>query len=261
MNKKAMIETEDKKAKKIFALIMIGAGIVGMLVGISAALIEEVSLPMDEIFERMRNLMVYVIPVLAVLLNIVIFSICFIWLKKIDQLYQNWDGEDEEADRIMDQGLDRVNATSTIFMIVIMFLYGAEFFFFNRGEFSVTNLILFAVTSIVFMIGLFGGVTILKKSVNYAKLLNPEKRGSIYDLNFTKKWEDSSDEREMFTRYKAGYQAYKTTQITCMILWVLFLFMEGAFKTGLLPMLITTVLWLVCTISYIAAANKLEKIY
>ncbi len=215
MNSKERIEAEDKKSLKKFRLIIIGGFIIGILIGVSSALIDDVSLPMDEIIESMKNVMIYVIPGFTALISIIIFAICIYRLRRMEQLYQDWDG---------------VNAITTIILIVILFLYGAEFYFFNRTDSFVSSFVLLAAATIVFMASLFVGIMIQKKAINLTKLLNPEKRGSVYDLNFNKKWEDSSDEREMSARYRAGYQAYKATQITCMLFWVLFFSWKGLLK-------------------------------
>ena len=41
--------------------------------------------------------------------------------------------------------------------------------------------------------------------------MNPEKKGSIFDMHFSKKWADSCDEAEMIMACKAGYKSFKAT--------------------------------------------------
>ena len=47
-------------------------------------------------------------------------------------------------------------------------------------------------------------------TVDFQKIMNPEKQGSVYDLRFQKKWEESCDELEKFTIYRSAYKAYST---------------------------------------------------
>ena len=95
--------------------------------------------------------------------------------------------------------------------------------------------------------------------VDLEKEMNPSKRGSVYDAKFRDKWEESCDELEKVIIYKSAYKAYKTTALTCIVLWVVTATLSIAFKTGPLPSIAVTVIWLVQTVSYCREAMKLER--
>ena len=95
--------------------------------------------------------------------------------------------------------------------------------------------------------------------VDLEKEMNPSKKGSVYDAKFRDKWEESCDELKKVIIYKSAYKAYKTTALTCIVLWVVTATLSIAFKTGPLPSIAVTVIWLVQTVSYCREAMKLER--
>ena len=93
-------------------------------------------------------------------------------------------------------------------------------------------------------------IILTQKVVNFAKELNPEKQGSVYDINFGKKWLNSSDEAEKFVMYKSSYTSMKATSYTCMGLWLFCLIGMMSFGFGVLPLVMVVVIWLVQTSAY-----------
>ena len=91
------------------------------------------------------------------------------------------------------------------------------------------------------------------------KEMNPSKKGSVYNVKFRDKWEESCDELEKVIIYKSAYKAYKTTALTCIVLWVVTATLSIAFKTGPLPSIAVSIIWLVQTVSYCREAMKLER--
>jgi hypothetical protein len=91
------------------------------------------------------------------------------------------------------------------------------------------------------------------------KKFNPEKKGSAFDMNFQKQWEDSCDEGQKLVLYKSGYTAYKYVNYTCLILLVLGMVSMISFKTGILPILFVSAIYLVTTIAFTVTSMKLEK--
>ena len=71
--------------------------------------------------------------------------------------------------------------------------------------------------------------------------MNPEKQGSVYDLNFRKKWWGSFDEAEKFVTYKASYTTMKAISYTCMGLWLFCLIGMIFFDFGVLPLIMVPV--------------------
>ncbi|MGL6219074.1 MAG: DUF3169 family protein [Lacrimispora sphenoides] len=54
-----------------------------------------------------------------------------------------------------------------------------------------------------------------QKIINFEKEINPEKRGSVFNQKFSKKWEKSCDEAERLSIYKSTYTSYRAVTVTC----------------------------------------------
>ena len=51
----------------------------------------------------------------------------------------------------------------------------------------------YMIALIVFIAGNFLRMKLQQMTVDFQKIMNPEKQGSVYDLRFQKKWEESCD--------------------------------------------------------------------
>ena len=130
-------------------------------------------------------------------------------------MYKRWDGNDEnqilKTEKYLSVGLILTNF-ATIFTYVN---YAVSFsyikLYYNGFPFFI------AVTVYLIVMMLYS-VIMQQKYVNFAKLINPKKKGSVFDLKFHKKWEDSCDELEKLMIYKAGYKTYRITNIFCILL-------------------------------------------
>lgn len=100
---------------------------------------------------------------------------------------------------------------------------------------------------------------VLNKIVAIEKDLNPEKEGSIFELNFNKKWLSSCDEAQKLIMYKAAYKAYKISNVSCMILWCaafVLMLIEPGF---LFAVIFVTIIMIVNNISFMVAGAKYER--
>ena len=98
-----------------------------------------------------------------------------------------------------------------------------------------------------------------QKIVDLTKKLYPEKRGSVYDVKFEKKWFESCDEAERTAIGQAAYHAYKATNMTCLLLWMVLVIGNMLFDFGLMPIAVVTLIWLISTVSYCLHAMKYGK--
>jgi hypothetical protein len=103
-------------------------------------------------------------------------------------------------------------------------------------------------------------ILIQKKIVDLQKEINPLLKGSIYDMNFSKKWLDSCDESIKLGIYKSSYKAYKSVSRTCMILCLFCIVGHDLWDFGIMPMVIVIIIWLVQTISYCIESIKYSKV-
>ena len=82
-----------------------------------------------------------------------------------------------------------------------------------------------------------------QKVVDLERRLNPEKRGSVYDMKFQKTWMDSCDEAERAQIGQACYRAYMVGTKVCTFLWVALLILNFVFDFGMLPIAAVLVVW------------------
>ena len=80
--------------------------------------------------------------------------------------------------------------------------------------------------------------------------MNPEKKGSLYDFRFLKKWYEGYDEAERKQVGIASYKAFKIVNTTCATMLVLLLFLGMVVNITILPLLTVAVIWLSQIISF-----------
>ena len=111
----------------------------------------------------------------------------------------------------------------------------------------------------VFVAGLIILTIEQQKLVNLTKEINPEKKGSIYDVKFQKKWEASCDEAELFAIYKSAYRSYCITQRLCIILWLFCIIGGFVWGFGAVPVLLVSIIWGTMITSYCYYAIHLSN--
>ena len=110
----------------------------------------------------------------------------------------SWDGEDEEISDGIEKRLSVIIWVTSCGLIISYFLIGAvyskglEIFDNNKG-----GILPFSIGVVAFMAILVEAVIFQQKCVDLAKIMNPEKKASVYDMRFP-------------TIYRCIYQPYYT---------------------------------------------------
>ena len=102
-------------------------------------------------------------------------------------------------------------------------------------------------------------IVLQQKIVDLERRLNPEKRGSVYDMKFQKTWMDSCDEAERAQIGQACYRAYMVGTKVCTFLWVALLILNFVFDFGMLPIAAVLVVWGVMQTVYALECIRLSK--
>ena len=110
-----------------------------------------------------------------------------------------------------------------------------------------------------FLAVIFLAVILQQKCVDLLKDINPEKKGSVYDMKFQKIWFDSCDEAEKRQIGQASYKAYSTTAKFCPFLWAIVFIGNMIFDYGLMPSTVVLIVWGVLQMSYMLEAMKLGR--
>ena len=247
---------EDKKAIGKFAIALVSAFAVGIGVGIGSSLLGDV---MEN--ASVKAMLLSFLKGIAIyggyVYTTVLLLACVILHKKCRREYIGWDEEDEDVLT----GIETKQSYVIWFANLIM--YGA-YFFFSVGVWatdiaeagsalSENGTLYWSTLGAVFLhmvYALVAACMIQQKAVNLSKEINPEKKGSIYDMKFQDKWLANCDEAERFATYKCSFITFKTMQITGLILWVVCLVGQMTFKTGAFATVIVTIYMLIQTSVY-----------
>ena len=102
-------------------------------------------------------------------------------------------------------------------------------------------------------------VVLQQKIVDLERRINPEKRGSVYDVHFQKKWMASCDEAEQRQMGQAAHKAFVAATYVCFGLWLALFFLDRVFDTGLLPMVLVLVILGVMQVTYTLECIRLSR--
>ena len=134
-----------------------------------------------------------------------------------------------------------------------------DFFFFAGGITELSDLRQTGLNLLGFILSIGIIVLIQQKIIDLLRVLNPEKKGSVYDMNFSHKWEESCDEAEKLMMYKASYTSFRFTAVTCIVLWLVLAIASNTTDIGILPVTCVMVIWMVQTVSYCIASIRMTK--
>ena len=247
-----------KKTAWLFAAFCLAGVIIGVLVGIFAFHAE--GFDFTAMKEIIRNLIIYVAPVLLILVFAFVFIYSLTGYIKSKKAIAAWDGEDEDYIEKVEAKLDVIISILTIGLILVYSIFAVCFY----GSFRLATdeeyfrlVPLNAATYILFIVTIFYNTFIQRACVELVKKINPEKKGDTLSVNFSKEWEQSMDEAQQLMLYEAGYRTYKVMNMVLLIVWLICT-MGILFGMGLLPSLIVSALWLTSTITYSIYGYKIE---
>lgn len=260
---KKVNNTKEKSEKKyflIFMVLMVLSLIGGAFVGVLMKIIEYYIDITTDMQVRLKVVLAYLIPAVSIAANIVTFVIALVQYLRMKKKAANWDEEEEEPILEIEYKLNWPVLIANVMMICNMVLFSVGTALSTVPEIGEdTSEVLSMVCVLNFLVSLIFEFIILKLVIDLEKKLNPEKRGSIFDVNFAKKWEESCDEAQKLISYKAGYAAYKAGNTTCMLLWLLSFVAQMMFHTGIFPVICIGIIWLVMLITYSRFCMKAEK--
>lgn len=255
-NQISKIKSENRKQLKRFMLIVFIAALLGAA---TECIVERFCGNLQNLYKYFNMVLIYIIPYSICITGITAFIICFLLYRKSKKLYENCHEENEEL-------INKVESINGYSMIINNINLILSFFFFGAGvvlKNHVSDMDNQPYKGVVFLVSYIINFVIIiimqQKQVDFEKILNPEKKGSVYDIKFAKKWEDSCDELERLIIYKSSFKAFKVTQRACILIWVILILINTVWDIGIIPILIITVIWAILTCSYSIEAMKLQK--
>jgi len=261
--RKEEIKKEDSNKIGLFLCIILASGLVGGILGASgvglAILFEESGVSFIEFWNQLQKDFSVPAGFLLIIFDIFFCLISFLYLRKAKKLWKTEIDEDDKYE-IVDRKLSWSMLFSTVAYFVNFAFFGFVFYAAMSFEEDVPanflNIGMRPFSLFVFVITLFVGLAIQKGCINHSKLMNPEKKGSVYDMKFDKVWYESCDEAERVQIGIASYKAVKATNMALLALLVVFVLGGMFFEIGILPIVVITIIALVINITYSIAAIK-----
>jgi hypothetical protein len=110
-----------------------------------------------------------------------------------------------------------------------------------------------------FILGIVTVTLCQQKIVDLIRRMNPEKQGSVYQVDFHKKWYASCDEAEQKKIGQSAYKSFSIMNLAFPIAWLAALLVGFIISGDVFPVILVSVLWLVGSISYQREAIRLEQ--
>lgn len=244
-------KSENRRAFPKFMLTLLGATALGGVLGLGIGICKGAGVGTETVAAGvgrvLRAVTPWGTPVCAAALGYGV-----LWLYRgAARKVKAWDGGDEsEASEVAEQRLDWALLLSGVQLLITLFFFAAA--------------VHYELPYVLYHIGVLivsGGLVIFEqqKVVDLTKRMNPEKRGSVYDEKFQKKWLESCDESERRQIGQAAYHAYMITCRTCVWLWAGLMICNMVFRTGLMPSFAVLLVLGVLQVSYALECIRIEK--
>lgn len=244
-------KSDNRKALPKFFLTILGAGIFGGVLGFAAGFMNAGSLS-DGVRQLVNAALTVSVPWGIPVTNVAALGIGWGLYIKAKSLYRDWDGGDENHIDRAEQKLSWGLLMSAVTLI-------CDLFFFSVAVVYASGPMVMAAFIVEFFLGVGVATVLQQKIVDLTKKINPEKRGSVYDMKFQKKWMDSCDESEQRQIGQACYKAYLAATKVCLWLWVALMILHFAFGTGLLPAVPVLIVFSVLQITYTLESIRLGQ--
>ena len=169
-------------------------------------------------------------------------------------IIRGWDGEDETVSDQAEKPLNLAMWISSMALIAAFFLMTASY---SSGMASKSEAFGMLGGVAAFVVVLAITIMLQQRLVDLTKRLYPEKKVSVYDSKFQKKWFAQCDEAEKAQIGECAWHAYNAANSTCMALWLVFTLTALFLDTGILPVLAVCVVWAATQSVYCWWASKL----
>ena len=201
------------------------------------------------------------LPVLMLVASVIAFGYMAWALKKSKEEWKQAQNYDDEAFEVWNETSDKRIGTglNLISYVTIFNYFSFSVSFYADIYYDGMSHLMLLLALIMLIVTIVASVTLQKNAIDFLKLVNPEKSGSVYDVKFQKKWIESCDEMEQQMIYKAAFHAYMVTNYLCLTLWTVFTVLAMVLKISLWPVTIVSAIWMTMAISYAAENRRLSK--
>ena len=250
------IRQANRKALPKFLLMMLGGLVLGAVIGVGGLRATSTA-GQDNLTAALAGLetgLAKAAPWLLAICGAVELIAGLILCQRAKSIIQNWDGEDETVPEQAEKPLNLAIWISSMTLIAALFLLTAAY---SAGTASKSEVFGMLGGVAAYIVVLVITMILQQRLVDLVKQLYPEKKVSVYDTKFQKKWFAQCDEAEKAQIGECAYHAYNAASKTCMALWLVFTLTALFLDTGILPVLTVCVIWAVSQSVYCWWANKL----
>lgn len=251
MNETIRVENkkEDKKFFGKFLIILACSFLVGIAAGFGMAFMKDVDAA-TAITDVVYGFVTVIAPYVSVVFVLVMGTVLLVAYTTSKKRIAAWDGEDEEEYQRIDNLLGNVLSSLNIGTVI-------TYFFFAVGFENITSRS--GLADVCYLLGFIAALALIifgqNVIINLTKEMNPEKKGSVYDVKFIDKWEDSCDEAEKILIYKSAYKTYTMMSHLFIGLWIFCVFGNHVFGFGQMPVTMVSILWL-CQVCFYTHYSK-----
>ncbi len=247
-------KSENRKALPKFALTMLASlavgGVLGFAIGCSRVLGVDAAALAEGVSRCLDAATPWGIPVTSVLT----LGASFLLYRSAAKKFAAWGGGDEdETSESIEEKLSWVLFLSSTQLLINLFFLAAFCVYYMDRDIGALGLVG------VFIVSCGLVVFAQQKAVDLVRRMNPEKRGSIYDTKFQKKWLESCDESERRQIGQACYKAYMITTRFCLGLWLALAILSMIFEMSVLPVFVLLLVWGVMQATYTLECIRLGK--
>lgn len=242
------IKKDNKKALPKFLAIFLASALAGGLIGGFTCMAADgrviTQIP-QMLTAFLKATVLYIIPVVWIPVILVqIFT-----EKRARAMMASWDGEDDQIPEQVDHMLDVLLTVHSAAMGLGYLAFSVDFVL------QVSGLVMLAEFFAMLVVLMY----VQKRTIDFSRTLNPEKKGSVFDMKFCKKWHDSCDEAEKKLQGEAGFKTFMVMNRLCIAAWAVLFFLNILFHIGLLPFFLVMGLWITAQLVYNITAMKLSR--
>lgn len=241
------------------AIIMLVCGIAGGVCSMLAVTFEDKGI-IENLAYVLKISAVYSMPIIYPAVIIALLVISSSRYFKAKRMFKTLNEDDEDKMLEIEHSLNLPSTLLNLCLILSLTLFAVfvETTELSKFSDSVKGIIILA-AAVFFIISYIVLFVIMRQCVELVKKINPEKRGDLLDLDFHKKWEESSDEAQKLIMYKAGFKAYKVTNYAMMAVYLICLIAQFAFHVGVMPTIAVSIVWLIMTAVFCTESTRLER--
>lgn len=259
-----MKDTDKKVNKKsnlkiyiIFAVMILASLLGGFLAGRLAAVNKDT---LDGInWDHIWWITADTLPIVYGVLMLATFVVSFVMYGKIKRMIRGWDGEIEDVIVDIESRITTASYLPCVIVFVGLVLFPVCIYAVDRTYSDGRGTFLTVLSELIFLISMALYCVVEKLVIDEEKKLNPEKKGNIFDINFRRDWEKSSDEAELIAIAKSSKKGFMAGIKVGFVMWMLMFVSMFAFDTGVMPIVAVGLVLIVMYVAYCREFVRLQK--